>query len=169
MIAQSSIPESAELFTAYLGSEKDKNDPDHGQSFYTFGFIDQETLKATGAEIHYTPVDKSNGFWQVISQGYSVNGETFHTSGNTAIIDTGTTLAMVDDQMCKNIYAKIPGSKLDKYQGGYTIPTNTPITSLPTVRFDVGGQLFTINKEVSSRHCLSAQSHLENANSRTFT
>jgi hypothetical protein len=39
MILQSAIPSSAELFTAYLGSYKDKNDPDKGQSFYTFGFI----------------------------------------------------------------------------------------------------------------------------------
>ena len=148
MIAQSSIPESSELFTAYLGSEKDKNDPDHGESFYTFGFIDQTVVK--DAEIHYTPVDKSNGFWQVSSQGYSVNDETFHTSNNTAIIDTGTTLAMVDDQMCKNIYAKIPGAKLDRFQGGYTLPTNTPLSSMPTVMFDVGGQLYKINREVSN-------------------
>ena len=39
MILQSAIQPSAELFTAYLGSYKDKNDPDKGQSFYTFGFI----------------------------------------------------------------------------------------------------------------------------------
>lgn len=117
MIAQSTIPPSAELFTAYLGSVKDANDADKGDSFYTFGFIDQETVNASGSEIHYTPVDRSYGFWQVASNGYSVNGETFQTSANTAIMDTGTTLALVDDQTCKNIYATIPGAKLDKMQG----------------------------------------------------
>lgn len=132
-IAQSSIPSSAELFTAYLGSALDKNDPDHGESFYTFGFIDEGTVKSTGSEIKYTPVDKSNGFWQVSSSGYSVNDETFHATANTAIIDTGTTLALVDDQACKNIYAMVPGAKLDRYQGGYVFPTNTPLASLPAV------------------------------------
>lgn len=62
MILQSSIPSGSELFTAYLGSYKDKNDPDQGQSFYTFGFIDEEIVKSTNSEPWYTPVDDSNGF-----------------------------------------------------------------------------------------------------------
>jgi hypothetical protein len=41
MIAQSDIPADMELFTAYLGSWRDAAEPDKGQSFYTFGFIDQ--------------------------------------------------------------------------------------------------------------------------------
>ena len=41
MITQKDIPASAELFTAYLGSWRDANEPDKGESFYTFGFIDQ--------------------------------------------------------------------------------------------------------------------------------
>ena len=41
MIAQDDIPSTQELFTAYLGSWRDANDPDKGQSFYTFGYIDQ--------------------------------------------------------------------------------------------------------------------------------
>jgi hypothetical protein len=41
MIAQSDIPADMELFTAYLGSWRDAAEPDKGESFYTFGFIDQ--------------------------------------------------------------------------------------------------------------------------------
>jgi hypothetical protein len=41
MIAQSDIPADMELFTAYLGSWRDVGEPDKGQSFYTFGYIDQ--------------------------------------------------------------------------------------------------------------------------------
>lgn len=62
MITQSSIQPQAELFTAYLGSYKDKNEPDKGQSFYTFGFIDDDVVKANGGEIYYTAVNSSNGF-----------------------------------------------------------------------------------------------------------
>ena len=41
MIAQKDIPSNMELFTAYLGSWRDATEPDKGQSFYTFGYIDQ--------------------------------------------------------------------------------------------------------------------------------
>ena len=41
MIAQKDIPSNMELFTAYLGSWRDAAEPDKGQSFYTFGYVDQ--------------------------------------------------------------------------------------------------------------------------------
>jgi aspartyl protease len=59
MIAQSDIPKAAELFTAYLGSWRDTNEPDEGKSFYTFGYIDQTA--AGSATPSYTPVDNSQG------------------------------------------------------------------------------------------------------------
>lgn len=62
MIAQSAIEPNAELFTAYLGSYKDANDPDRGQSFYTFGYIDKDVVKSTGSDVYYTPIDNTNGF-----------------------------------------------------------------------------------------------------------
>ena len=112
MVARSAIPTYAELFTAYLGSYKDANDPDRGQSFYTFGYIDKDVVKFTGNDIYYTPIDNSNGFWQFPSSSYTVNGAVTKTTGRTAIADTGTSLALVDDATCKAIYDTIPGSKL---------------------------------------------------------
>ncbi|KAK3709088.1 hypothetical protein LTR37_011067 [Vermiconidia calcicola] len=138
MITQSAIQPQNEVFTAYLGGFKDKNDPDAGESFYTFGYIDEDV---------YAPVNTSNGFWQVASSSYSVNGVSQTTSGNTAIIDTGTTLALVDDQTCKNIYAAIPGSQISRNVGGYIYPTRTPKSQLPDVHFDIGGKMFHINTE----------------------
>ena len=123
IIAQSSIQPQAELFTAYLGSYKDKNDPDKGQSFYTFGFIDDEVVKSTGSEIWYTPVNSSNGFWQFPSTSYSINSAAHPLPGGSAIADTGTSLALVEDQTCKNIYAAIPGSKFSKAYGVSIVPS----------------------------------------------
>lgn len=117
LVAQSSIPPYAELFTAYLGSYKDANDPDRGQSFYTVGYIDKDVVKSTGSDVYYTNIDKSNGFWQFPSETFTVNGTASKTPGRTAIADTGTTLALVDDQMLKSIYDAIPGSKLSKENG----------------------------------------------------
>jgi len=113
MITQNDIPKDQELFTAYLGSVKDAADPDKGQSFYTFGYIDQPSLK--GQTPAYTPIDNSKGFWQFASASASVAGKTIARSGNTAIADTGTTLALVDDATCEAIYNAIPGGKYDRY------------------------------------------------------
>lgn len=44
MITQNDIPKQSELFTAYLSNDKDTNE----ESYYTFGFIDQEPLSAAG-------------------------------------------------------------------------------------------------------------------------
>lgn len=147
MIAQEDIPQSAELFTAKLGSWRDTNEPDKGESFYTFGFIDEETVKASGQEIYYTPVDNSQGFWMFESASATVNGKTITRSGNRAIADTGTTLALVDDDTCQAIYDAIPGATYDSQVQGYIYPTNTTAENLPTVTFAVGEKQFTVQKE----------------------
>lgn len=147
MISQEDIPKSAELFTAYLGSWRDANEPDKGQSFYTFGYIDQNVINAAEEQPYYTPVDNSQGFWQFGSASYSINGKVIQRSGNTAIADTGTTLALVADDVCKAIYAAIPGSTYDATQQGYLFPSKTTADQLPTVGFAVGDKLFNVQKE----------------------
>ncbi|KAK3054569.1 hypothetical protein LTR09_004298 [Extremus antarcticus] len=147
MVAQSAIATYAELFTAYLGSYKDASDPDRGQSFYTFGYIDKDVVKSTGSDVYYAPVDNSNGFWQFPSSSYTINGTVTKTAGRTAIADTGTSLALVDDATCKAIYDAIPGSKLSKEFGGYIYPKDTPADKLPSIGFDIGGKTFKLNKE----------------------
>ena len=147
MISEDAIPSSAELFTANLGSWRDANDPDGGKSFYTFGYIDQDTVTASGKEIAYTPVDNSQGFWMFDSTSATVNGKTVNQSGNTAIADTGTTLALVSDATCKAIYDAIPGSTYDSTQQGYTFPSSTTADQLPVVTFAVGDTQFAVQKE----------------------
>lgn len=147
MIAQDDIPADAELFTAYLGSWRDADEADKGESFYTFGYIDQDVVAASGEEISYVPVDNSQGFWQFDSTSFTLNGKTIARSGNTAIADTGTTLALVDDATCKAIYAAIPGGKYDSSAQGYVYPTSTTVDKLPVVTFAVGDKQFTVQKE----------------------
>ncbi|KAJ5777912.1 Aspergillopepsin-1 [Penicillium odoratum] len=147
MISQSDIPSTAELFTAKLGSWRDADEPDKGESFYTFGFIDQATVTAAGADITYTPVDKSQGFWLFNSTSATVNGKTITRSGNTAIADTGTTLALVDDATCKAIYDTIEGAYYDSDSQGYIYPSDTTVDKLPVVSFAVGDKQFAVQKE----------------------
>ena len=145
MITQDDISSSEELFTAYLGSYKDTADPDKGAGFYTFGFID-ETVVASQT-ISYATVDNSQGFWQVPSASMTINGQTVEQSGNTAIMDTGTTLALVADSTVEAIYKAIPGSQYDSSQQGYVYPSDTSADDLPTITFAIGDTQFTIQKE----------------------
>ncbi|CAK3949087.1 acid protease [Lecanosticta acicola] len=119
MILQSDIPKDAELFTAYLTNRIDGVPP-----CYTFGYIDQ-----------------------VDSTAVTINGNRLPLAGNSAIMDTGTTLAMVDDQTCKNIYAAIPGARYDANQGGWVYPSSTDRNSLPEIRLDIGGHDVIIDRD----------------------
>lgn len=134
-------------FWLRLGSWRDADEPDKGESFYTFGYIDQDTITASGQEIFYTPIDNSEGFWMFDSTSAIVNGQTVDQSGNTAIADTGTTLALVADATCKAIYDAIPNSTYDSTQQGYLFPSGTTADQLPVVTFAVGNKQFTIQKE----------------------
>jgi hypothetical protein len=145
MITQQDIPSDAELFTANLGSWRDADEPDKGASFYTFGYIDKDVVG--DQEIYYTPVDNSQGFWMFDSTSATVNGQSIEQSGNQAIADTGTTLALVSDEVCEAIYKAIPGSTYDDQQQGYVFPSNTSADDLPVVTFAVGGKQFAVQKE----------------------
>ncbi|KAK0108324.1 hypothetical protein ONS95_003139 [Cadophora gregata] len=147
MIAQQDIPESAELFTAKLGSWRDANEPDKGQGFYTFGYIDKATVTASGQEISYAPVDSSQGFWTIESASTIVNGKTISQSGNTAIMDTGTTLALVSDAVCEAVYGAIEGAKYDQQNQGWVYPSTTTIDQLPDVSIAIGDKQFIVQKE----------------------
>jgi hypothetical protein len=158
MIAQKDIKKGEELFTAKLGSWRDKNEPDQGDSFYTFGFIDPDTLHEAGlkdeTEIWYTPLvhhnaDENDGFWRFRSASIVVNGKTFNRpEGNTAIADTGTTMALIDDAALEQIYGAIPGAHISTENGGMWIyPANTTLAQLPVVSIDIGGRQFVAQKE----------------------
>ena len=48
----------------------------------------------------------SQGFWQVASHSWALNGNTYSRPGNSAILDTGTTLMLVDDDILDNVYSQ---------------------------------------------------------------
>lgn len=147
MIAQGDIPSSQQLFTAKLGSWRDANEPDKGKSFYTFGFIDEATVQASGQQVKYASVDSTRGFWMFASTAAVVNGKTINLPNNTAIADTGTTLALVSDQFCEALYNAIPGARYDGQSQGYVFPADTAAEKLPKVTIAVGENQFTIQKE----------------------
>ncbi|KAK1715941.1 eukaryotic aspartyl protease [Colletotrichum lupini] len=144
MIAQQDIPKDAELFTSAFYSERDEAKP---RSFYTFGWIDTDLVSASGEDIHWTDIDNSQGFWMFESGSASINGKAVTQSGNKAIADTGTTLALVSDEVCDALYKAIPSAKYDDQQQGYVLPTSTKADDLPEFKVAVGDKEFVIQKE----------------------
>ncbi|CAE6523642.1 unnamed protein product [Rhizoctonia solani] len=121
------------IFTVKL----DKRD---SRGFYTFGFID-ETVHCS--KFYWQDVDKQNGWWEGMPSAYIKIGDEIYDRGpdNTAIIDTGTTLVLLDDETVEKLYSKIEGATYDEDQGGYIFPTKAEI---PHLAFCVGRWLFTI-------------------------
>ncbi|KAH7325223.1 aspartic peptidase domain-containing protein [Rhizoctonia solani] len=96
------------IFTVKL----DKRD---SRGFYTFGFID-ETVHCS--EFYWQDVDKQNGWWEVPSAYIKIGDEIYDRGpDNTAIIDTGTTLVLLDDETVEKLYSKIKGATYDEDQG----------------------------------------------------
>lgn len=144
MMTQGDIPKESQLFTSAFYSERDSNGP---ESFYTFGYVDNDLVKASGKDIAWTKIDSSQGFWMFPSASASIAGKAMTLSGNMAIADTGTTLALVSDEVCDALYKAIPGAKYDSQQQGYVFPLTTKPEDLPEFKVAVGDNLFVIQPE----------------------
>lgn len=141
MISQGDIPKDSQLFTSAFYSTRD----DSKKSFYTFGYIDTDLV---GKEtIQYADIDNSEGFWMFDSVTTEIDGKKITQTGNKAIADTGTTLALMSDEVVDALYKKIPGSKYDEEQQGYLFPTSVTADQLPTLSVAVGENQFTIQPE----------------------
>jgi len=71
-----------------------------------------------------------------------LNGKVIERSGNTCILDTGTTLALVDDTILSDIYGAIEGAEFDQQQGGWKYPENAAV---PDVEFAIGDKSYKVN------------------------
>ncbi|KAL2130607.1 hypothetical protein VTI74DRAFT_6191 [Chaetomium olivicolor] len=143
MISQNDIPKDAELFTSAMYSTRDGGE----QSFYTFGWIDQDLVKESGEEIAWTNIDSSEGFWMFSSSHAVVNGKMIRTRRNKAIADTGTTLALVSDEVCEALYTQIRGADYNAEYQGWTIPKTVKLEDLPEFKIAVGDKDFVVQKE----------------------
>ena len=105
-------------------------------------------MTASGAsEPSYADVDNSQGFWQIQSTSATINGQTVDRSANTSIMDTGTTLCLVSDDLVDAVYKAIPGAKYDQSNQGYVFPTSTSADDLPEIKLAIGDAMVTFQKE----------------------
>ena len=155
MVTQADIPKEAELFTSSFYSEREEAPAESAEksaesgerSFYTFGWIDEDLVKASGEEIAWTDIDNSDGFWKFSSETFTINRKKIKASGNQAIADTGTTLALVSDDICDALYGQIKGAAYSEKYQGFLIPNTITAADLPLFKVAVGGKDFVIQKE----------------------
>lgn len=111
----------------------------HGQpGTYDFGYIDDN--KYTG-EIIYTNINSAQGFWEFTGTGYGIGDGYFQEQAIDAIVDTGTTLLLMDDSIVEGYYSQVTGAKMDVTQGGYVFPCSA---ELPDFVLGIGSGQATI-------------------------
>jgi hypothetical protein len=107
------------------------------QSFVTFGVIDESFVD--NKTIAYQPVFTGRGLWEFPTTYALVNGNTIpRAANNTAIVDTGTTLILLDDATLKAIYTPLGGyfnATLNNGTGGWVFPSTA---TLPAVTLPMG-------------------------------
>lgn len=124
------------LFTCKLTRESEE------PGFFTFGYIDTDTL--AGQTPIYAPVIPNRGGWWVVSSEYIViNGQGIDRSGNYALIDTGTTLIKLSDNIVTLIYG-IVGGGFDPYTRLWGFPATVDISEFPTITLPVADAEITL-------------------------
>ncbi|KAK4544961.1 hypothetical protein LTR36_003866 [Oleoguttula mirabilis] len=108
---------------------------------YTFGAIDESEYSGT---IHYTDVDKSDGFWQFSSETYTIGGTQSQCSTcSPAIADTGTSLLLLDEDVVEAYYSQVSSAEYNSQQGGYVYDCSA---TLPSFGVAIGsGYTATLN------------------------
>lgn len=111
---------------------------------YDFGFIDEQ--KYSG-EITYLDANSSQGYWGVSSTAYGVGGDGSNLTEKKihAIVDTGTTLLLVPQDVVTAYYDQVKNSKKDDKQGGYVFPCDVSLTD-----FYIGLDNFTAKVPASA-------------------
>lgn len=120
----------------------------HTVGSYEFGRIDSSQFKG---EITYTPIDDSQGFWQIESKSYAVGEGQVQTNPNAspAIMDTGTSLMLADDAVVRSYWRQVEGAQMDDQ--GVTFPCDAQLPDFhialgPTYMATVPGELMNYQR-----------------------
>ncbi|QGA17298.1 hypothetical protein EYB26_004969 [Talaromyces marneffei] len=120
---------------------------------YDFGWTDPRKYKG---DIVWEPVYADEGLWKISVNGYSIGDQSFSSTPFFAIIDTGTTLLLLQEDLVAEYYQKIPGSYNCEEAGGYIFPCSSII---PEFKLKIGQHIavvpgeFMIYTATNSTHC----------------
>ncbi|KAL9002536.1 MAG: hypothetical protein Q9188_004534 [Gyalolechia gomerana] len=120
----------------------------HTVGSYEFGRIDSSQFKG---DITYTPIDDSQGFWQIESKSFAVGDGPRQTNPNASptIMDTGTSLILADDAVVRSYWRQVEGAEMDEQ--GVTFPCDAQLPDFhvalgPTYMATVPGELMNYQR-----------------------
>lgn len=123
---------------------------------FTMGELDSNQFNGTP---NYVSLSGSEGYWTIPLQAFNINGQqSTLTSGNTAAIDTGTSLVIAPPNVATAIYQQIPNAQVYDPSGLFAIPCNSNVD----LRLSFGGTEYAINSadmtngvvDTSGQYCL---------------
>ncbi|OLL24921.1 putative aspartic-type endopeptidase CTSD [Neolecta irregularis DAH-3] len=149
------LEKSGLLKAKLIGVSLDRQQDHTKNGKVDFGFVD--STKFTGNLVTENN-ESTHGLWEIAVDDVLINGQGIGLHSRTAIIDTGTTLAIVSPADAKAMFAHIQGAQADG-QGSYSVPCNTK----DTIAISFGGKPFEIPHEDwigepldnTGSHCLS--------------
>jgi len=132
-LAKAGLISDAVLSYKMARSRDDNND---GQ--ITFGGLDPS--KFDPKTLITVPNVDPRGFWTAALDDVTIGGKSLDLQGRAAILDTGTTLALLPLEDARALHEQIPGAEFDG-QSNFIIPCNT--TTVVSLTF--GGRAFDID------------------------
>lgn len=105
---------------------------------YDFGYIDRSKYTA---DLVYTDVDSSRGFWNVTTTGYQVGSSDLQAVSLSGIVDTGTSLLVLDQAVVADYWGSVNGASYDSTQAGFVFPCEA---DLPTFSLGFENVLFSV-------------------------
>jgi aspergillopepsin I len=107
---------------------------------YTFGAID---TSANETEFTWLPLVPNASFWEFVHNGINVgDSNVWLLSMWNGILDTGTSLILLDEAIVEYYYAAINGSKYDDSYGGWVFPCPEDLSTLPDLNIGFPGTSF---------------------------
>ncbi|KAL8282302.1 hypothetical protein RB597_009829 [Gaeumannomyces tritici] len=103
---------------------------------YRFGKVDKEDYVG---DIKWAAMNKTSKYWQFDLNGIHVGDDpNWYFATWPMIVDTGTTLMLVQPDLAEMYYSKVPGATYDDWFASYSFPCNQS-GALPDWEFDIAG------------------------------
>ena len=110
-----------------------------GSMYGEINFGAPDTSKYDG-NLQFTDTVSSGTFWEIPCDDLTVDGKSTKLSGNTAILDSGTTYILIPPADAKQFHASIPGA-VQETDAQWNIPCDTA----SDIRFVFSGQGYSVS------------------------
>lgn len=144
------------LFGVQFIKESESGSSNGGK--WTFGGYDTAVIRGS---LSTAPLVQQV-WWEINVPTMRVGSRATYTPTSSVILDTGTTLVVLSQQDCNNLYSSLPGGKYNSQYGIYTLwcnATSAAYTGRRNVYFNIGGTDFGVPaadliwQQVDSQNC----------------